>query len=318
VTSTPLVLVLCGGPDAEREVSLKGGDAVTRALNDTSDFRAEMVVIDRLSAHDLRAMRADVIWPLLHGPWGEGGPMQDLLEDDGRPYVGCRPDAARLAMDKLATKLAASRAGIFVPGGAVFNPHDPEPPIPLPVVVKPNFEGSTIGLHVCRTREQWDKAHAETTRSGKPALVEPFIKGRELTAGVLDNGEGLSSLPLIEIAPKDGFYDFDAKYLRNDTRYTVEPDIGFELTHDIQRRALILANTIGVRHLARADFIVPHEPNHRGKIEPILLEINTMPGFTDHSLVPMAAANIGLDMPALCASLVRCAVRDYEARHVAL
>ncbi len=318
MTSRPLVLVLCGGPDAERDVSLRGADAVMRALNETSDFRAEKIVIDRLSAHDLRQMPGDVVFPLLHGPWGEGGPLQDVLEADGRPYVGCRPSAARIAMDKLATKLAASRAGIFVPGGAVFNPNDAEPPIPLPVVVKPNFEGSTIGLFICRTREQWDKAHAETKRSGKPALVEPFIKGRELTAGVLDNGDGLSSLPLIEIAPKDGFYDFDAKYLRNDTRYTVDPDIGFGLTHAIQRRALDLANAIGVRHLARADFILPEEPNVDGDIEPILLEINTMPGFTDHSLVPMAAANIGLDMPALCASLVRCAVRDYETRHVAL
>lgn len=309
---TTAVLVLCGGPDAEREVSLKSGDAIARALGATSDFRVEKTVIDRVDAAALRAMPGDVIWPALHGPWGEGGPMQDVLEQDGRAYVGSGPSAARLAMDKLATKLAAAREGLFVPGGGVFNPRDPEPPVPPPLVVKPTFEGSTIGLHICRTREQWDSAHAETARAGRPALVEPFVRGRELTAGVLDNGEGLTSLPLIEIAPKDGFYDFDAKYLRNDTRYTVEPDIGFELTHEIQRRALALARALGVRHLARADFILPHEPNHRGRIEPVLLEINTMPGFTDHSLVPMAAAHIGLEMPALCASLVRCALRDRE------
>lgn len=314
----PHVLVLCGGPDAERDVSLKGGRAVTDALQRGGEFTAELRVIDRITPADLAAMRADVLWPLLHGPWGEGGPMQDILERDGRPYVGCRPGAARLAMDKLATKLAAAREGLYVPGGAVFNPRDPEPPLPLPVVVKPNFEGSTIGLHVCRTREEWDAAHAATVRASAPALVEPFIAGRELTAGVLDNGDGLTALPLIEIAPKDGFYDYDAKYLRNDTTYTVEPDIGFEMTHEIQRRALTLAKALGVRHLARADFILPHEPDFRagrGRVEPVLLEINTMPGFTDHSLVPMSAARVGLDMPALCASLVRCALRDAHERH---
>lgn len=318
MTALPTVLVLSGGPDAERDVSLKGAEAVTRALNESGEFRAEQRVIDRVTTDDLRAMQGDIVWPLLHGPWGEGGPLQDILEADGRPYVGCRPPAARLAMDKLATKLAAARASIFVPGGAVFNPRDAEPPIALPLIVKPNFEGSTIGLHICRTREQWDAAHSATVASGKPALVEPFIAGREITAGVLENEHGLSALPLIEIAPKDGFYDYEAKYLRNDTRYIVEPDIDFELVHAIQRSTLTLANAIGVRHLARADFILPDEPNHRGRIEPVLLEINTMPGFTDHSLVPMAAKHIGLDMPALCASLTRCALRDHNQAHAAL
>ncbi len=308
--------MLAGGPDTERDVSLKSADAVTRALNDSGDFRAEQRVIDTITLNDLRSMQGDIVWPALHGPWGEGGPMQDLLEADGRPYVGCRPPAARLAMDKLATKLAAARASVFVPGGAVFNPRDSEPPIALPLVVKPNFEGSTVGLHICRTREQWDAAHAATVASGKPAIIEPFVAGRELTAGVLENEHGLSALPLIEITPKDGFYDFDAKYTRNDTRYVVEPDIDFEVTHEIQRATLTLAHAIGVRHLARADFILPHEPDDRGRIVPVLLEINTMPGFTDHSLVPMAAKHIGLDMPALCASIVRCATRDHA--HAAL
>lgn len=318
MTQVPTVLVLAGGPDAERDVSLKSADAVARALNESGEFRAEQRVIDRITLDELRTLPGDIVWPALHGPWGEGGPMQDLLEADGRPYVGCAPGAARRAMDKLATKLAAARAGVFVPGGAVFNPRDPAPPIPFPLVLKPNFEGSTVGLYICRTREQWDAAHSATVKSGKPALVEPFFAGRELTAGVLENDHGLSALPLIEITPKDGFYDFDAKYLRNDTRYVVEPDIDFEITHEIQLATLTLANAIGVRHLARADFILPDEPNDRGRIVPVLLEINTMPGFTDHSLVPMAAKHIGLDMPALCASIVRCAIRDQRHAHTAL
>ncbi|MGP1308849.1 MAG: D-alanine--D-alanine ligase family protein [Phycisphaerales bacterium] len=314
---TPVtVAVLAGGPDAERDVSLKGGRAVVQALNDSGDFRATLHEIGRITIDELRAVPGEVVWPLLHGPWGEGGPMQDLLELDGRPYVGCRPAAARHAMDKLSTKLAAARTGVYVNDGAIFNPGDAEPPIALPLVVKPNFEGSTIGLHICRTREEWAAAHRATTESRRPAIIEPFVKGRELAAGVLDNGDGLAAFPLIEITPKDGFYDYEAKYLRSDTRYTPEPDIGFELTHQIQRRTLAVANALGVRHLARADFILPDEPDHRGEIEPVLLEINTMPGFTDHSLVPMAAARIGLDMPGLCASLVRCALRDHATETV--
>lgn len=305
------VLVLCGGPDAEREVSLKGGAAVADAINATREYSAEKVVIDRVTTDDLRAMRADVIWPLLHGPWGEGGPMQDILEADGRPFVGCGPGAARLAMDKLATKLAAARADLFVPGGGVFNPGDDEPPIPLPLVLKPNFEGSTIGLHICRSRDDWRRAAADARASGRVSLVEPFIRGRELTAGLLDSGDGLTALPLIEITPKDGFYDYEAKYIRNDTRYVVEPEIDPWLAHDMQRAALTLARELGVRHLARADFILPHEPVRVNTVEPVLLEINTMPGFTDHSLVPMAARHIGLEMPDLCAQLVRCALRDH-------
>lgn len=315
MTTGSHVLVLCGGPDAERDVSLKGGAAVTDALNASREFTAEKIVIDRISAHDLRSMRADLVWPLLHGPWGEGGPMQDILAIDGRPFVGCAASPARLAMDKLATKLAAARAELFVPAGGVFNPDDDEPPIPLPLVLKPNFEGSTIGLHICRTREEWALARDATRASGRVAVVEPFIKGRELTAGLLDSGDGLTALPLIEITPKDGFYDYDAKYIRNDTRYVVEPDLDPWLVHEIQRASLTLARELGVRHLARADFILPDEPVRGNAIEPVLLEINTMPGFTDHSLVPMAAKYIGLEMPDLCAQLARCALRDSHAIH---
>lgn len=309
------VLVLCGGPDAEREVSLRGGNAVADAINSTREFTAEKLVIDRISERELRGLRADVVWPLLHGPWGEGGPMQDILERDGRPYVGSGPGPARLAMDKLATKLAAARAELFVPGGGVFNPDDEESPVPLPVVVKPNFEGSTIGLHICRTGEEWRAAARATRASGRAALVEPFIEGRELTAGLLDSGDGLTALPLIEITPKDGLYDYEAKYNRNDTRYVVEPDLDPWLVHEMQRAALTLAHALGVRHLARADFILPRQPVRGNRLEPVLLEINTMPGFTDHSLVPMAARHIGLEMPDLCAQLVRCAMRDRAHPH---
>ena len=302
------VLVLCGGPDAEREVSLKGGAAVADAINATREYSAEKVVIDRVTTDDLRAMRADVIWPLLHGPWGEGGPMQDILEADGRPFVGCGPTARSRWTNSPrnwpppAPIFSFPAAGCSTP--ATTSPH------PLPLVLKPNFEGSTIGLHICR-RATTGGAPRPARASGRVSLVEPFIRGRELTAGLLDSGDGLTALPLIEITPKDGFYDYEAKYIRNDTRYVVEPEIDPWLAHDMQRAALTLARELGVRHLARADFILPHEPVRGNTVEPVLLEINTMPGFTDHSLVPMAARHIGLEMPDLCAQLVRCALRDH-------
>lgn len=296
-------LVLGGGVGGERDVSIASATAVAEALQATGQFRVEKRIIETITREQLRALPGDVILPILHGPWGEGGPMQDLLVADGRPFVGSGPRAARLAMDKIALKFAAQQLGVRTAVAAILDANDPVCPLSLPVVVKPVREGSTVGLHLCRTIDEWKHARAESLRRTHVCMVEPLIDGRELTVGVL----GDEALPIIEIVPADGLYDYEAKYARNDTTYRVNPALPDGVAERLKSDSVRLARAIGVRHLARLDFILDRAG------EPWLLELNTMPGFTDHSLVPMAArarATEPLEMPALCARLVEMALAD--------
>jgi len=299
------VLVLGGGPDAEREVSLKSSATVAKALEDHGCI-VHREIIDRPTASQLAELPGDVVFPVLHGGWGEGGPLQDLLERGDRPYVGCRPGAARMAMDKLATKLAAARCGVLTADAAVLNPRDEGCPIAYPVVVKPVHEGSSVGVHFCKNAADWAAARTKVladmkAHPGRLYMIERAVLGaRELTVGVLD-GE---ALPIIEITAAVAFYDYEAKYNRNDTNYKVNPALPAGLEMSIQDRAVRLAREIGVRHLCRVDFLL----DAHGVAW--LLELNTLPGFTDHSLFPMAARATGLETPALCGRLVDLAVRD--------
>lgn len=300
------VAVLAGGPDAEREVSLRSGAAIAEALRRSDRCDADLHAIERLTQGELRAIRADVIFPALHGLWGEGGPLQDLLEADGRPYVGSGPRGARHAMDKIATKLTCAGLGIPTAPAFVLDLRDDAPPIPLPLVIKPVHEGSTIGLHVCRTPGEWDAARHAVARqraAGAPQvhMIEPFLTGRELTVGLVD----YEPLPVIEIVPADGLYDYEAKYQRSDTQYRLEPALPEGVSARVREHASRLARAIGTRHVARADFILDSAGVAWA------LEINTLPGFTDHSLVPKAAAHAGVPMPRLCATLVELALRDH-------
>lgn len=296
------VLVLGGGPDAERAVSVKGATAVAAALRASGDFDARAEIIDTIDLGALRAMPGEVVWPLLHGPWGEGGPMQSLLEADRRPFVGSGARAARLAMDKIATKIIAAKLAVPTADAALLNPADAACPFDLPVVVKPTHEGSTIGLSICRTEAQWRAAHERARSAGRSHMIERLIPGREITAPVLERAGRLQPLPLIEIRPAGDLYDYEAKYDRDDTTYLVGPALEPSTASLATSATLRLCEALGVRGLARADFIVTDAG------EPMFLEINSMPGFVDHSLLPMAARAAGLEFPALCAAIVREAV----------
>lgn len=302
-------LVLGGGPDAEREVSLLSSRAVADAL-ESAGVPVNYHVIDVPTLAELKKLGGDVIVPVLHGPFGEGGPLQDLMEQDGRPYVGCGPAAARTAMDKIASKLAAARAGVPTAAAGIFNPSDDHSPIELPVVLKPVHEGSSVGVHLCHTRAAWVEALPKVREDLKSHpdrvyMIEKLIAGVELTVGVLDpSGPGARALAAIEIRPAVEFYDYQAKYTRDDTQYLVDPELPPGVAEQIQRSAIALAREIGVRHLCRVDYLLDHQAR------PWLLEVNTMPGFTGHSLLPMAAKHAGLDMPRLCATLIGWAARD--------
>lgn len=299
------VLVLGGGPDAEREVSLNSARGVAEGLRAGGTYEVIERTIDRLSLDELRALPGDCIFPVLHGAFGEGGPLQDLMEQDGRPYVGCGPGAARLAMDKLSTKLLAARAGIPTAEACVFNPRDEGCPLPLPVVLKPVHDGSSVGLHIVRDAAAWARASESARqdvreRVGRAYLVERFISGTELTCPVIDG----HAMPIINIRPKEGVYDFEAKYRRGDTQYVVNPELPRGVAEEVKHHAVRLFRTLGCRHLSRVDFLLD------GQGQVWMLEINTMPGFTASSLVPKSAASVGIDMPRLCERLVGMALRD--------
>lgn len=299
--STPTVLLLAGGPDNERQVSIDSAAAIRQGLLDAG-FQVEHRLIDAITHDDLRAMPGDVIFPALHGPWGEGGPMQDLLEQDGRPYVGANAATARLAMDKLGSKILAATLGVRTAVSCAFNASDTNPPLPLPVVVKPVHEGSTVGLFVCRTMDDWNHAHAATAKRNVAAMIEPYIAGRELTVGVLNS----ATLPIVEITPKDGLYDYDAKYQRDDTVYTVEPDLPPGVAQKITQGTAAIARAMHAEQISRSDWLLDVNG------DAWFLEINTMPGFTSHSLLPKAAAATGMPFAQVCGSLVEAAIRDHQ------
>lgn len=313
------VIVLGGGPDAERDVSIASAKGVHQGCLDAG-LDATLMIVDTPSIDEIRSWDTDVIFPVLHGKFGEGGELQNRLEQAGARFVGSGHTPAALAMDKLATKLIASRLGISTPPACVLDAsllghdHAPRLPIEPSIVVKPVHDGSSMGLHICKSSDEWETAHklirADISRNPhRVYMVERFQPGRELTASVItdpDKPDQLRALPLIEIAPKSGVYDYEAKYQRQDTVYTVKPAIDAAATHAIQEQALQVCEAIGVRHLARVDFLLAEDGRWS------MLELNTMPGFTATSLLPKSAGAIGLSMPMLCEHLVKCALRDQQ------
>ncbi|MHC4319247.1 MAG: D-alanine--D-alanine ligase family protein [Planctomycetota bacterium] len=298
IDGRPAVLVLMGGPDAEREVSILSGQGVAQALRDSGQVDVIEHVVDEPTDQDLAALGGDVSFPVLHGPWGEGGALQRMLDAVGLPYVGSRPSAAALAMHKLATKYIVTAAGVRTPCAQRLDAGDACDLDP-PLVLKPIDDGSSVDMYICRSAADVASARARLHPARGAIMAEAYVAGREITAGIV----GHRLLPLVEIIPSAAveFYDYEAKYLRDDTRYVVDPPLSRPLAQQCRRAAMLAFDRVGCRDLARVDFMVDDEG-------PSFLEVNTMPGFTTHSLVPMAAAAVGLDMPALCVTLVEAAL----------
>ncbi|MFI4855711.1 MAG: hypothetical protein ACIAQF_12120 [Phycisphaerales bacterium JB065] len=327
----PIVLVLAGGPDAEHPVSVESASSIFEALTRSERFEPRYELIDRPRPQDLTDLiahhHAACVFPALHGRWGEGGPLQELLERCGVAYVGCQPPAARRAIDKAETKRIATTvlarfashplaSIIKVSHTELVNPASDDMPLPLPFVAKPTFEGSTFGLHIVKTESQWTEALQAIRAEPKAYIAEPLTPGRELTSGVIagptdDSGRptpALLRVPLIEIRPATDLYDYAAKYQRDDTVYIVAPDLPEAVTDAMQTFSIALAEAMGIRHLARADYMYDDQTGIAH-----FLEINTMPGFTSHSLLPKAAAHAGLPMLALCERLIEAAMSDHAA-----
>lgn len=336
------IWVIMGGSSSEREVSLTSGRAVAQALRqrghavwayelasgrflpeESTDLPPDLIPAgvppdaDRgwatrllLAAGSLRG-RVEVAFLALHGGAGENGTIQSLLSSAGMPYTGSGPRASALAMDKALTKWIMEAVGIPTPRWELltypwdqgYPPAEGLPAIPsLPAVVKPAAEGSSVGVTIVGEPGEWEPAvraawDAAERIPGEPLriLIEEYIPGRELTVSVL----GGRALPVVEIIPREGFYDYRNKYTKGRTEYRAPADLGDAETRRLQDHSVRLFRTLGCRGMARADFrLAPGG-------EPFCLEINTIPGLTSLSLLPMSAATEGIEFGVLLEEICR-------------
>jgi len=286
------VAVLKGGLSAERDVSLKSGAMVTGALREAG---VDAVAIDagRDVLDQLRQCGADRAFVVLHGPWGEDGVIQGALETIGMPYTGSGVLGSALAMDKLRTKQVWSSVGLPGPEYAVIRETSDLPGVAermaLPLFVKPGAEGSSIGVTKVEHPAQLAEAFETAARFGGPVLAETFIGGPEITISIL----GEEALPAIRLETPRTFYDYEAKYQSDTTRYHCPSGLDAALEARLQALSLEAFRALGCTGWGRVDMMLDEAMN------PYLLEANTIPGMTDHSLVPMAARAAGLSFPDL-------------------
>jgi D-alanine-D-alanine ligase len=284
------IAVLKGGPSAEREVSLKTGAAAAEALREAGYEVEEITVAD---ANFVVPDGTDLAFISLHGTFGEDGQVQEILEERNIPYTGANAAVSRIAFDKGKTKAKFRQAGVPTPEGQLVRRLE-EVTQPLPVFIKPNAQGSSVGSHLATTPEELAAALADALKFGDTAVVERFIQGKELTVGIL----GDQVLPIVEIHPLDGFYDYTNKYTKGRTEYFCPARLPAEITAVIQGHALAAHRAVGDAVYSRVDFLLEKETH------PYCLEINTIPGMTATSLLPKAAAAAGIAFPQLCRRIV--------------
>ncbi|MGH7236655.1 MAG: D-alanine--D-alanine ligase family protein [Nitrospiraceae bacterium] len=301
--------VLMGGRSAEREISLRTGQAVHRALL-RRGYQAVAIDVDASVQQQLRAKKVQVVFLALHGPGGEDGTIQGLLEIIGMPYTGSGVRASAIAMHKVTTKTLLDCHGIPVPPGTVVQAGRlgkaaaTVPPAGLrwPVVVKPAAQGSTIGVTIVRRASEWRAALRRAHEYDREAVVESYIAGREIAVSVLGGTPQARALPAVEIVAPGGFYDYSAKYVKGRTRYLCPAPLPADVSKRVRDLAVRTYQIIGCEGAARVDFRV----TRRGR--PYVLEINTVPGMTETSLLPMAAAKAGLDYDALTERILQSAL----------
>lgn len=301
--------VLYGGRSAEREVSLMSGEGVHRALREAG-VDAHLFDTGTHGLPELAAAGFDRVFIALHGRWGEDGCIQGALELLGIPYTGSGVAACALAMDKVMTKRVWLEQGLSTPRFAVLRPGvdmtAAATEIGLPLIIKPSHEGSTLGLTKVHSACSVAGAYEAAAQFDDEVLAEAFIAGRELTIAVLGEGTTARALPIIEILAPDGNYDFQHKYYTDDTRYECPADLSRSLAEDIQALAVAAYRAVGCEGWGRVDVMLDDE------YRPYLLEVNTSPGMTGHSLVPMAARAAGMSYGQLCVDILasaRCKLR---------
>ena len=295
--------VLLGGNSAEREVSLASGKAISAACkelgHDVLDLDPEFDV--RLLVSDL--LTVDLVFNGLHGGDGENGVIPGFLQSLGVKYTGSRNEASAICMDKRISKALVHRKDLLTPNWVSLANNDPLPSVGdmvFPVVIKPNDQGSTIGLTVVKDESELDDAIELARKFANVVLIEEFIVGKEITVTVI----GDKAYPIVEIVPSHGLYDYECKYNQGMTEYFCPANIDKDLTKAIQESALKIHKLLGCRHYSRADFRL----DENGKAW--FLELNTLPGMTETSLVPKAAKASGLSFPELIQTIINEALKN--------
>lgn len=289
--------VLAGGPSNERDISMRSGKAVHNALLGEG-VDAIFLDVKNNIREIIENSCMDIAFIALHGRLGEDGVIQKMLEDAGIPYTGSGVEASRLAMDKIASKKKFISKNIPVPRYVIFEKGDFDikkaDDIGYPLVVKPQSEGSSIGLSIANEKKSLDTAISKAFQYGEKIIIEEYIAGRELTVGILDD----NALPVVEIVPKNHVYDYAAKYNDPDTQYLVPADIEEQAYENARKLGKAAHNALGCSSFSRVDMIM----DSSGKI--FVLEVNTIPGMTERSLLPKAAQAAGLRFGELCVKIL--------------
>lgn len=290
------IAVLTGGIGDEREISLQSGKCVFEALRQAG-FNVVMADIQPDKLDILRDESIDLFFPALHGQFGEDGQLQQILEEKSLVYTGSGPAASSTAFDKMACKKLFAEKKASVPAAIEFNKQIEHGKLTEQLqnladifVVKPIRQGSSVGVSIVPGTEEAIKTAVETFDKFGSCMIEEFVPGREVTVGILCG----RTLPIIEIRSKSGFYDYHAKYIDDQTEYLFDTITNQSIEAQLNKAALDCFEALGCRHFARVDFILGEDDI------PYVLEVNTIPGFTTHSLLPKAAARAGFLMSDLC------------------
>ena len=307
--------VLYGGRSAEREVSLMSGSGVLKALRDKGIDAHGFDPAER-SLAELAAEKFDRVFIALHGRYGEDGTLQGVLEQLGIPYTGSGVMASAIGMDKVMSKRIWINHGLPTPRFMALDARDTSDEelrrvaaeLGVPLMLKAPHEGSTIGISKITSAADMRAGFDLCARYDDVVLAEEFVTGRELTVPVLGSGRNARALPVVEIRAPQGNYDYEHKYFSDDTQYLCPAPLDAELTARIQSLAVRAFNALGSAGWARVDFMLRAADD-----EPFLLEINTSPGMTGHSLVPMSAKAAGVSYEDLCVEILRSADLDLNA-----
>lgn len=303
------IAVVMGGPSAEREVSLNTGKAILAALLEKG-YNAVSIDLEPLNfMEQLKTAGAEIVFNAIHGKFGEDGLLQGALELLDIPYTGSGVLASAAAMDKGLSKRLFLAAGISTPRSHIYSKHDDNGDLAgeivrefgVPVVVKPTDQGSSIGVVIVEEKAQLPQALEEAFRYGDHVLVEEFIKGRELTVAIMGNSDP-RALPVIEIVPHSGRYDYQSKYTKGATEYIVPARLADDITRLVQTEAVAAFKVLGCRGVSRVDVMLGQND------KPYVLEVNTIPGMTVTSLVPKAAAAEGMSFADLCEQILHMAL----------
>ncbi|MGC1480010.1 MAG: D-alanine--D-alanine ligase [Chthoniobacterales bacterium] len=280
------IAVLKGGPGAERNVSLSSAAAVEKALE---SLGARVVPVDVSDENFQVPGDADLAFNIIHGTFGEDGQIQAILDDRRVPYTGENAESSRVAFDKIASKRAFEAAGVPTPQWQVLKSGE-HPTIPIPLVAKPPREGSSVGVHIVKETHALQAALDDCFARDEEVLIEEFVAGRELTVGIL----GDTAFPVIEIVPKVDFYSYENKYTAGASEYFCPAKLPADTTGRVKAAALGAHRALGLHVYSRVDVLLDQNDN------PLVLEVNTIPGMTETSLLPKGAAATGLSFADLC------------------